>query len=185
MSIHAHGTGIRYLQAFTVFELLVTLAIAAILLLTGIPAFENFTHRQHMRAAVGNLHNDLLAARSEAVFRNAEAVACPATATDCSGSSDWSDGWIVFIDDNGDRQQQPGETLIRQGQVFEGVRIQGSTGRSSIRFLPDGSAPGSNGTIGFCGPGGPRQARKLVVSNIGRIRRDEYPSIAPDDCPGP
>jgi type IV fimbrial biogenesis protein FimT len=186
MGINGHGTGNRRQRAFTVLELLVTLTIAAILLLTGIPAFEQFTRRQHLRAAVGNLHNDLLAARSEAVFRNVSAVACPGTIPGgCSGASNWSNGWIVFADDNGDRQYQPGEALVRHGQVFEAVAVHGTAGRSSIRFLPDGSAPGSNGSIGFCGRGGPPQARKLVISNIGRIRRDDYPGIDPDSCPGP
>jgi type IV fimbrial biogenesis protein FimT len=185
MAIHGHGTGFRYLQAFTVLELLVTLTLAAILLVAAVPAFEQFTQRQHLRSAIGNLHNDLLAARSEAVFRNISAVACPGAGQGgCSGTSDWSSGWIVFVDENGDRQFQREEMLLRHGQVFEVVTIRGSAGRSSIRFLSDGSAPGSNGTIGFCGTGGPEQARKLVISNIGRIRRDGYPDINPDLCPG-
>ena len=185
MAIHGHGTGFRYLQAFTVLELLVTLTLAALLLAAGVPAFEQFSQRQHLRAAIGNLHHDLLAARSEAVFRNSGVVACPGAGLGgCSGSSDWGRGWIVFVDDNGDHQYQAEEMLIRHGQVFEAVAIRGSAGRSSIRFLPDGSAPGSNGTIGFCGSGGPQQASKLVISNIGRIRRDGYPDINPDNCPG-
>ena len=186
MAIHGHGTGVRRYSAFTVLELMVVVAIAAILLLTGVPALQQFTWRQHMRAAVGNLQNDLLTARSEAVFRSTSVVACPGDPQlGCSGSADWSRGWIVFADVNEDRQAQADETVLRQGQVFEHISIGGSAGRSSIRFLPDGSAPGSNSTIGFCGPGGPRQARKLVVSNIGRIRRDQYPSIEPNNCPGP
>jgi type IV fimbrial biogenesis protein FimT len=186
MGIHGHGTGVHRHTAFTVLELLVTLVIAAILLLTAVPAFQQFSWRQHMRAAVGNLHNDLLVARSEAVFRNISVVACPGDpAGGCQGSSDWSDGWIVFADDSGDRQHQPAETLIRRGQVFEALAISGSAGRRSVRFLADGSAPGSNGTIGFCGLGGPALARRLVISNIGRIRRDDYPAIDPANCPSP
>jgi type IV fimbrial biogenesis protein FimT len=101
----------------------------------------------------------------------------------CSGASDWSQGWIVFGDANGDRQRQNGETLLRHGQWVERLRITGSAGRSSIRFYADGSAPGSNAGIAFCGPGGPAQARRLVVSNVGRIRREDYPEIDPADCP--
>jgi len=184
MGVQGHGTGNRRITGFTVLEVLVTLVIATILLLTAVPAFQQFTWKQHMRAAVGNLHNDLLTARSEAVFRNASVVACPGNpVAGCTGSSDWGKGWIVFADGSEDRQRQPDEVLIRQGQVFEALTISGSAGRSSIRFLPDGSAPGSNGTIGFCGRGGPQQARKLVVSNIGRIRRDEFATVDPQFCP--
>lgn len=184
MHIHGHGTGFRRRAAFTVLELLITLAIAAILLVVGVPSFQQFTWRQHVQAAVGNLHSDLLLARSEALYRNTSVVACPGdTAAGCSGSSDWSDGWIVFADLNDDRQRQPDEAVLRRGQVFEQLAVAGNAGRSSIRFLPDGSAPGSNGTIGFCGPGGPPQARKLVISNTGRIRRDLYPDVDPALCP--
>lgn len=183
MDIHGHGTGIRRNAAFTVLELLITLTIAAILLVAGAPSFQRFTWRQHMQAAVGNLHNDLLLARSEAVYRNASVVACPGdAAAGCNGSSDWSGGWIVFADLNEDRQRQPDEAVLRRGQVFERLAIAGNAGRSSVRFFRDGSAPGSNGTIGFCGPGGPAQARKLVISNIGRIRRDLYPEVDPALC---
>ena len=179
-----HMTGPVRQSAFTVLELLVTLTIAAILLLTAAPALQQFTWRQHMRAGVGNLHNDLLAARSEAVYRNVAVVACPGEPlAGCADSSNWSQGWIVFPDLNGDRQRQAVEDVVRTGQVFENLAIFSSSGRRSIRFLPDGSAPGSNGTIGFCGLGGPARARKLVISNIGRIRRDLYPVIDGALCP--
>jgi type IV fimbrial biogenesis protein FimT len=185
MEFRDQGMGIYRHGGFTVLELLVTLGVAAILLLTAAPALQHFTWRQHMRAAVGNLHNDLLSARSEAVFQNVSVVACPGDPqAGCSDSSDWSHGWIVFTDFNGDRRRQQDETVVRTGQVFETLAINGSAGRHGVRFLPDGSAPGSNGTIGFCGPGGPAQARKLVISNIGRIRRDHYPRIDATLCPG-
>lgn len=178
MHIHAHGTG------FTVLELMVTLSIAAILLVSGLPALQQFTQRQHMKAALGNLHKDLLAARSEAVFRGGDVVACPgAPGSGCTGAADWSGGWIVFADINGDRLWQAGEPLLRHGQVFERLRITGSSGRRFVRFYPDGSAPGSNGSLWFCGPGGPAQARRLVISNVGRIRRDLAPDIDPARCP--
>ena len=184
MPIRRHGTGLHRSTAFTLLELLVGLVIATIMLLVAVPTFQQFTWRQHMRAAVGNLHNDLLVARNEAVFRNVNVVACPGDPVrGCAGTSDWSGGWIVFADDSGDRQHQPAEKMIRRGQVFEALAISGSASRSGIRFLPDGSAPGSNGTIGFCGHGGPALARKLVISNIGRIRRADYPAINPANCP--
>jgi len=171
-------------SAFTVLELMITLAIAAILLISGIPSFQRFSQRQHMKAAVLGLQNDLAVARSEAVYRNEEAVACPGSPyTGCAGSSDWSAGWIVFGDSNRDRQRQVPEPLLRHGQGYEHLIIHGSSGRTSVRFFPDGSTPGSNGSITFCGLGGPDQARKLVISNLGRIRRDTVPDLDIGLCP--
>jgi len=178
MKIHGHGTGT------TVIELMVTLCIAAILLTVAAPALESFSNRQRMKAAVSALHNDLLAARSQAVYRNAVVTACPgAPDSGCTGASDWTGGWIVFEDINGDRQRQQSEFLLRHGQPFEAIEIHAPASRQEIRFFPDGSTPGSNGSISLCGRGGPDGAKKLVISNIGRIRRDAYPGINSSLCP--
>ena len=75
MGIEGHGTGGRFVRGITLLELMITVSIAAILLVVGIPSFKEFMARQRMKAAVGSLHNDLLMARSEAVHRNAVVVA--------------------------------------------------------------------------------------------------------------
>lgn len=184
MGIHGHGTGFSFNGGFTVLELMVTLSIASILLVAGGPALRTFSENQQMKAALNSLQNDLLKGRSEAVYRNARIVACPGTPEQgCAGSNDWSSGWIVFLDENADRQMQQQETLVRRGHGPENLVIRSSSGRTDIRFFPDGSAPGSNGSITFCGTGGPDRARKLVISNLGRIRRDDAPGIDALSCP--
>lgn len=184
MRIHGHGTGVRFLPGFTVLELMVTLSIASILLATGIPSLQKFSQKQHMKAAVSSLQNDLMMGRSEAVHLNTLIVTCPGDATDgCTGANDWSDGWIVFQDLNSDRQRQESESIIRLGHAIENMIVLGSSGRTDVRFFPDGSAPGSNSSIVFCGLAGPEGARKLVISNLGRIRRDVAPGTDPGNCP--
>jgi type IV fimbrial biogenesis protein FimT len=177
MRIHGHGTG------FTVMELMVTLAIAAVLLSLAVPSYQAFSNRQRMKAAVVSLQQDLLAARSQAVYLRGMVVVCPGHPQGgCSGGNDWSEGWIVFEDRNNDRQYQAEEPLLRRGQGITGVAVHAPASRSELRFFPDGSTPGSNGSIGFCGRGGPEHARRLVISNIGRIRRDTFPQIDPALC---
>ena len=184
MDIHGHGTGIRYQFGLTLLELLITIALAAILLVGGIPAFGSFVTKQRMKAAVSNLHSDLLMARSQAVYQNKVVVACPSPGgKECSGGSDWSHGWIVFEDDNRDRQRQQSELLLRHVQSPAQVVILSPVNRREIRFFPDGSAPGSNASISLCGQDGPPGARKLVISNIGRIRRDTFETIESGRCP--
>jgi type IV fimbrial biogenesis protein FimT len=184
MHIHGHGTGRRFSNGFTVLELMITISIAGILLAAGVPSFQNFSNRQQMKAAVASLQNDLMMGRSEAVHLNARIVTCPGNpAQGCTGANEWSAGWIVFTDDNADRQRQPGESIVRRGYGLDHMLIRSSAGRTDVRFFPDGSAPGSNGSITFCGLGGPDQARKLVISILGRIRRDTAPDMDTADCP--
>jgi len=178
MPIHAHQAGV------TALELMVTLAIAAVLLATGVPSFRQYLHRQHVKAAVTRLHHDLMAARAAAVHRNAIVIACPGDpGSGCAEGSDWSGGWIIFEDNDGDLGLSGAEAVMRHGQLAERVRIEATAGRRRLRFFPDGSAPGSNVSISLCGPNGPPDARRLVVSNIGRIRREPWPDLDPSRCP--
>lgn len=185
MAIEPHLTASRWQSGLSLLELMVTLSIAAILLISGVPAVQQFVRNQHLKAAVNGLHQDLAAARAEAIHRGVNVVACPAgPGLACKGSNDWSAGWVIFADRNSDRQRQETEPLIRHGQALEQVQIINAPGRGELRFLPDGSAPGSNTSISLCNRDGPKTARKLVISNIGRIRRDTWPSLHQSRCPG-
>ena len=171
-------------HGFTVLEILLVISIVAVVLVMGIPSFRDFGLRQRMSAAIDNLHGHLALARHEAINRNTQVVACPGNrTTGCANSTDWSNGWIVFSDLNGDRQYQAGEILHRVEIGQELLVIHSSPGRTNLRFYPNGSAPGSNGSITFCDLRGPEHARKLVISNIGRIRRDDAPELDPSHCP--
>jgi type IV fimbrial biogenesis protein FimT len=164
--------------------MMVTVSVLAILVSLGVPAFQAFSLKQSMSSAINALHNDLLVGRSHAINRTTQVVSCPGNPyRGCTGFGNWSDGWIVFDDPNADQAFQDGETILRHGQKVENLVILGSSGRSNIRFYPNGTAPGSNGSISFCGLGGPEKARKLVISNLGRIRRDSAPTTGEEKCP--
>ena len=175
---------LRARTGFTVIEFMVTLSITAILLTLGIPAFQEYSLKQRMNASISSLHSDLLYGRSQAIYRNTQVIACPGSPSGgCTQSTDWTGGWIIFSDFNTDRQRQDDEDLLRHGQGLENVMIHSSSGRTNFRFYPNGSTPGSNGSFSLCGPGGPEHARKLVISNLGRIRRDEAEALDPVHCP--
>jgi type IV fimbrial biogenesis protein FimT len=164
--------------------MMVTVSILAILISLGVPSFQDFALKQRLNAAVNALHNDLLLARAQAIHRDMHVIACPRTAdSKCSGKTNWSEGWVVFADSNEDNKLQEGEPVLRQGHRVENVMIHSSTGRTSFRFYSNGTAPGSNGSISLCGLGGPEKARKLVISNLGRVRRDVPKSLDEEFCP--
>ena len=165
-------------------EMLLVLAITAILMILGIPALQSYEMRQRMSAAMHLLHSHLVFARNEAIRFNVQVVACPGNVeAGCLNAADWSGGWMVFADLNGDRLYQETENVFRAEPGLERIVIRSTAGRTNLRFYPNGSAPGSNGSITFCDERGPAAARKLLVSNTGRIRRDEAPEIAAGNCP--
>jgi type IV fimbrial biogenesis protein FimT len=176
--IEKHGSG------FTVLECLIVISILAILLIQGIPALQDYGYRQRMSAAMHALHSHLAVARNDAVRFSVEIVACPGNKTSgCREDSNWDDGWLVFEDINGDRQFQSDERLLATEPGLEQIMIRSNSGRRELRFLPNGTAPGSNSSISFCDMRGPLMARKLVISNLGRIRRESAADTNAAVCP--
>ena len=171
-------------QGFTALELLVTMAIVAILLATAVPSFKHYNWNLRMKTAMDSLQTDLNLARRSAISLGVQTVTCPALTPDgCSGESDWINGWIVFADLNTDRQRQTGEPLLKQSAAVEFMHIDSPVSRSFVRFYPNGSAPGSNMTILFCDQRGARYASRISVSNSGRIRLQKEAGQSTENCP--
>ena len=171
-------------RGITALELMVTMAVVAILLAASVPTFKNYGWNLRMKTAMDVLQTDLNLTRGRAISHNIQTIICPATRSDdCSGRSDWQDGWIVFTDINGDRRKQAGEPLLKHAGAIEFLGINSSRSRAYLRFYPNGTAPGSNITILFCDQRGAGHAGKIIVSNSGRIRSETGAAEPTENCP--
>lgn len=165
-------------------ELMVTMAVSAILLATAIPSFKNYSLNLKMRTAMDQLQTDMTMARGYAISHNAQTVICPASDVEaCSNATDWQPGWLVFVDLNGDRGKQPDEPLLKYTIALENLKINSTRSRAYIRFLGNGTAPGSNISIQFCDQRGAEKSGILVVSNTGRIRQKTNTGRSTAICP--
>jgi type IV fimbrial biogenesis protein FimT len=168
----------------TALELMVTMAIVAILLATAVPSFKTYGWNLRMKTAMDVLQTDLNLARSRAITHNIQTIICPATVSDdCSGESHWQAGWIVFTDLNADTRRQEGEPLLKHAGSVELLKINSSRSRSHLRFFANGTAPGSNVSIRFCDKRGAEHAGVITVSNTGRIRLKTKGSKPTENCP--
>ena len=79
----------RGLRGVTAIELMIVVAIAAILATLAAPSFQSLLDRQRVRSAASNLGVDIQYARSEAVRRNA-----PVTVSFSAGSTPWCYGIV-------------------------------------------------------------------------------------------
>ena len=105
----------------TLTELMVVLAIVAILLTIGVPSYRSVTNSYRMSAEVNGLLGDLQYARSEAIREGQTVTTCVSTnTTACTGGTGWAGGWIVFSDPNGNGTVDAGETVLRVQSPFTG-----------------------------------------------------------------
>lgn len=117
---------------FTIIELLVTLSVLAILLTIAGPSLVNFVKNNRLVALTNDLVSDLNFSRNEAIKQGVPVSICasanPADANpNCSGSSDWSSGRLIFVDNNGSGGLDSGEAILR--------RQTGATSVNTLRSL--------------------------------------------------
>ncbi|GAB2621559.1 GspH/FimT family pseudopilin [Lysobacter erysipheiresistens] len=88
-------------RGFTLVELMITVAVLAIVVTLAAPSFSDLINRNRLTAAANEVVGALQTARMEAVRRNTRVVLCPSTdGTSCSGA-DWQ-RLIAFSDADGD-----------------------------------------------------------------------------------
>lgn len=129
--------------------------------------------------ALTSTANDLVAhinlARSEAITRHVDTIVCPSkNATTCAApnASDtrWEKGWLVYVDENGNREPEPREVVRVHADAGTGIAIKSSRYRDQIVYQPLGTAGGSTITLAICSTRGPNNARYVTISNTGRAR---------------
>lgn len=131
----------KYQLAFTLIELMITVAIAAIVLAIAIPSFNTQILNSRSVALGEELASAINYARSEAVKRGARVSICASgDGVGCNGA--WTNGWIVFVDaaatDNAAAvvvPAAPAEGVLRYWNGFDNrAFIAVSGGKTFIRF---------------------------------------------------
>lgn len=110
----------------TLIELMTALSVMGILVAIAVPSFRSITANSRAQAATSDLVTSLNLARSEALRRSNNVVACASTNQSTCNSANWATGWIVFSDGNGNDLVDAGELV----QVFPAIR--GGTGMTAI-----------------------------------------------------
>ncbi len=91
-------------SGFTIIELLIAMAVVAILTLIAVPSFNDLIDSTARRTQLASIGGDLRNAREVGLGRSRDAVICSSiNGTACNGNTDWSSGWIVFLDRNGNQ----------------------------------------------------------------------------------
>lgn len=178
-------------RGFTLLELLVTMAVAGILLSVGVPSFSDAIKESRLSTQYNAMVGSLYLARSEAVKGIADVTVCPRSApatNQCGTKDDWNNGWLVFMDNT----RVQGEATAKVDADDEIVAVEmapkgentilaiGSSSNSAanarevafIRYTRNGSTEWNSGSVIVCDSSrGAAASRVINIVLTGDIRR--------------
>jgi len=170
-------------RGYSLYELLVTIAVASIVLALGVPSFAELVARNRQVVEINALFHAVHLARKESIMRRRVVSICPSVdGLQCRPGTDWSDGWILF--ENRDRDHPPrvddGEPILGRHSVDRRVRLTANRRGFTFRGV---FKRATNGTFVACDRGSRVPPRALVISYTGRPRSaQERPNGTPYDC---
>lgn len=160
---------------FTLVELLVTIAVAAILAAIALPAFNNFILNDRDSSQINALVGSFNYARSEAVKRNTSygvQVCASSDGQTCNGlATAWYSGWIVLDMNPADKNPLTNQLLVLQyvpALAGTNTMTTSGAGGTGITFKSNGTVAAS-AKIKVCDLRGSAFARDVEVSPVGTI----------------
>ncbi len=149
------------IKGFTLVELLVTIAVVAILLAVGLPSFQGALRSNRLATTTNEVIASASLARTEAIRTTLGSGICPTTDGGASCSGTWSEGWMVWAD-GGDADfgafDADDDAVIRLLEPHPRMRVAVTQGGAAVD------------SVGFDGRGRPRGGAVAV-------------DIRPDTCP--
>jgi len=163
----------RRMHGISFVEVAVALSIAGLLLGVAVPAAFSAYLRARYESVRLALSESVLMSSRVATASGSVTLLCPSDMQGrCRAGVDWSAGWLVYVDIDGDRAFGAYDVLLRrQPPLAEGIRLTSSFGRRQLAFQPDGSSSGSNLTFSLCSRASDR-VELMVLSNTGRLRTE-------------
>ena len=164
-------------RGFTLLELLIGLALLALLLMLAAPPLRELVTVNRAAVHAQTLMTSLVLARTEAVKRNQRVTLCKsADGAACTTTGDWSQGWLVFVDESTFGIHDPAEEVVRiQQGLDDDFTLRNANAANWYGYRPDGSAVSSGGlvtgTFRICpGNGNAKLAYRVITNITGRPR---------------
>ena len=160
-------------NGFTLIELMVAIAILAVLLGVAAPGLSQFLVNNRLTSQINELVSDISQARNEAGSRGTTVSICiAATSTTCATSGTaWEAGRIIFVDPNRNGAIDTGEAIIKYAPALDGGTNLASSSFSSDRYITfrpfGGLTSTSGGTFTLCATGY-TTGRQISVAATGR-----------------
>ena len=148
----------------TLVELLIVIAIAAILASLAGPSFSDFINRTRQSSVVSQLVSDLNRARSEAIKRNTPVLLCVrSTDSACGTTTNWQNGWLMKCVGS----TECDTPLAVHAALPTTLTLIGDD--SEVKFKPNGSS--GSGAVTLTAGGAGLADKVIQISVTGNISR--------------
>ncbi|MES9904785.1 MAG: GspH/FimT family pseudopilin [Sedimenticola sp.] len=171
---------------FTLVELMVTIAVAAILLTIAVPSFRYLIANNRATTQANALFSAFSVARTEAINRGSNVTVCPkstasASNTTCGTNTSWVNGWHVFTDTGVIGTYSGSDVVLKHWEPLPGTPVITTT-EAYIGFTRDGAkntATAGNIIFSMSQPNTTGDASRCIrVSALGMIRVHKITSTA-------
>lgn len=166
------------LYGFTLIELMITIAVVAVLIVLAAPSFTGLINSNRLAAQANEVVASLQQARMEAIRRNGSVTVCRTTdGTTCAGAGSWN-SWITVA---------TGGEVLRVNTVKAPLQV--TSVASSIIFRADGLARAAAGgaltanDITVCIPTTRPALNRRVVGLVGGSRISTATTNGAGACP--
>lgn len=165
------------MAGFTLVEVMVAMAIIAIIAGIAIPNLRQFMDKTRVSTHANDLMSDLNLARMESGNRGQQITVCGSTdGSTCTGdATGWSSGRIVFVDADKDGSRSNSETLLLKGNPVDSsisITVSGFPNTSYVGFLPYGGLnPSGTGAFRVCpvNANSGSYGRQIALPSTGRV----------------
>ncbi len=162
-------------HGLTVVELLIILTAIAIVVLVSVPGSSVVLEHFRLKSASSDLISALNLARGEALVRGSTVRVCPSSnGRFCRRDGDWSQGWLVYTDGNGDHSVQEIELIESFSAPNESIRIfaEGAVQKTAsfhvAGLVPEDSS--QQGQFHMCHLGSNSKPRVVAIDSEGFVQ---------------
>lgn len=202
---------------FNIIEMMIAVAVLGLLLGFGVPGLQTLILNNRLTSQINLLSTSLALARSEAIKLNERVLVCVSTnGTQCAApdsGTTWDDGWLVFVDRNGDSNVDVGapgtddcavgsttDCILAAQAAFSGTNVltPGDGAPDLLAYVGDGSVRCNTDAdittlencvnaetfFTLCDFRGGGHAKALTISRTGRVAYSEKQPDGSDlTCP--